>query len=203
MSRGRFVTLEGIDGSGKSTQADLLAGALERSGRDVVRTREPGGTTLGEAVRAILLDGEGAVSGAAEVLLFAAARAQLVREVIAPALADGRWVVCDRFLDSSLAYQGGARGAGIDVVAGVNALAVGESMPDMTLLLSISPERAAARRAGAADRIEAEGLALQERVARAYRQIADGDPGRITVVDADRPEDAVHREIVALVEDLA
>lgn len=196
------MTLEGIDGSGKSTQADLLADALERSGRDVVRTREPGGTALGEAVRELLLDGAGAVSEAAEVLLFAAARAQLVRDVIAPALADGRWVVCDRFLDSSLAYQGGARGAGIDLVAEVNALAVGENMPDMTLLLSISPERADARRRGEDDRIEAEGLALQERVARAYREIAEGDPGRVRVVDADRPEEAVHREILALVETL-
>lgn len=196
------MTLEGIDGSGKSTQADLLADALERSGRDVVRTREPGGTALGEAVRELLLDGAGAVSEAAEVLLFAAARAQLVRDVIAPALADGRWVVCDRFLDSSLAYQGGARGAGIDLVAEVNALAVGENMPDMTLLLSISPERAGARRRGEDDRIEAEGLALQERVARAYREIAEGDPVRVRVVDADRPEEAVHREILALVETL-
>lgn len=196
------MTLEGIDGSGKSTQADLLADALERSGRDVVRTREPGGTALGEAVRELLLDGAGAVSEAAEVLLFAAARAQLVRDVIAPALADGRWVVCDRFLDSSLAYQGGARGAGIDLVAEVNALAVGENMPDMTLLLSISPERAEARRRGGDDRIEAEGLVLQERVARAYREIAEGDPVRVRVVDADRPEEAVHREILALVETL-
>lgn len=197
------MTLEGIDGSGKSTQADLLAGALERAGRSVVRTREPGGTGLGEAVRAILLSGDVAVSDSSEVLLFAAARAQLVHDVIAPALNAGRWVVCDRFVDSSLAYQGGGRGAGIDVVAGINALAVGENMPDVTVLLRIAPERAAARRASDEDRIESEGIALQERVAAAYAQIADREPGRVRVVDAGRPEDEVHAEIVSLVEGLA
>lgn len=199
MSRGRFVTLEGIDGSGKSTQADLLARALQDAGTPVVRAREPGGTPLGEAVRGILLGREAPVSDASEVLLFAAARAQLVAEVIAPALAAGSWVVCDRFLDSSLAYQGGGRGIGIDVVGQVNALAVGENMPDVTVLLSIDPERAATRRAGADDRIEAEGIALQRRVAAAYDEIAAAEPGRVRSVDADRTEDEVHAAIMEIV----
>lgn len=199
MSRGRFVTLEGIDGSGKSTQADLLAAALNDAGTPVVRAREPGGTPLGEAVRGILLGDEAPVSDASEVLLFAAARAQLVGDVIAPALASGSWVVCDRFLDSSLAYQGGGRGIGIDVVAQVNTLAVGENMPDVTVLLRIDPESAAVRRAGADDRIEAEGIALQRRVAAAYDQIAAAEPNRVRGVDADRPEAEVHAEILGIV----
>ena len=196
------MTLEGIDGSGKSTQARLLADALERAGHEVVRTREPGGTALGEAIREIVLAGDVPVSDTGEAFLFAAARAQLVVEVIAPALAAGHWVVCDRFVDSSLAYQGGGRGAGIARVEEINALAVGDAVPDMTLLLEIDPARAAARRAGGGDRIESEGIALQERVAAAYAEIAGIHSDRLRRINADRPPDEVHAEIIALMETL-
>ena len=159
---GLFVTLEGIDRSGKTTQAKLLIEAL---GDEAVGVREPGGTAAGERVRELLKDPAVELSGEAEALLFAAARAELVRQVIRPALDAGRVVVSDRFLDSSLAYQGAARGLGVDEVAAVNALATGGLRPDLTLLLDLDPEAAHAR-AGEEDRFEAEGAELQRAVAR-------------------------------------
>lgn len=199
MTPGRFITFEGIDGSGKSTQADLLVASLHDSGQSVLRTREPGGTPLGEAIREVLLAPGREITPLSEVYLFAAARAQLVREVIAPALETGSWVVCDRFLDSSLAYQGGGRGLGIEQVAAINAEAVGKTVPDLTVLLDISPERAAARREGDDDRIEAEGMTLQERVATAYREVAAGSPDRVSPLDADRAAEVIHADVVGLV----
>lgn len=199
MTPGRFITFEGIDGSGKSTQADLLVASLHDTGQSVLRTREPGGTPLGEAIREVLLAPGREITPLGEVYLFAAARAQLVREVIAPALETGSWVVCDRFLDSSLAYQGGGRGLGIEQVAAINAEAVGKTVPDLTVLLDISPERAAARREGDDDRIEAEGMTLQERVATAYREVAAGSPDRVSPLDADRAAEVIHADVVGLV----
>lgn len=196
---GRFVTFEGVDGSGKSTQARLLAAALRARGRTVTETREPGGTALGEAVRALLLSG-GAVSPAAEVHLFAASRAQLVSEVVRPALARGEWVVCDRFLDSSLAYQGGARGLGVDEVLAANRLAVGDCLPDLTLLVDVPAEVASARRGGGPDRIEAEGDGLQRRVAEAYRALAARFAARIVPVAGVGSEQEVHRRVMDAVE---
>jgi dTMP kinase len=198
VSRGRFVTLEGVDGSGKSTQARMLAAALRARGLTVVETREPGGTVLGEELRALVLGGaSGPVAPAAEVHLFAAARAQLVAQVVRPALGRGEWVVCDRFLDSSLAYQGAARGIGVDTVLAANASAVDGCMPDLTVLIDLPAATAAWRRDAVADRIEAEGEDLQRRVAEGYAELARRFPERIAVVDGAGTPGAVHERVVA------
>jgi dTMP kinase len=196
--RGLLVTFEGIDRSGKSTQAHLLAKAL---GEDAVAVREPGGTPAGERVRDLLKDPSVELSPHAEALLFAAARAQLVREVIAPALDAGRVVICDRYLDSSLAYQGAARGLGVEEVAHVNVFATGGLEPDLTLLLELATDAAAARGAER-DRFESEGEPLQAAVAAAYSRLAAEDPGRWRVIDAGRPPEDVHAEVLAAVEAL-
>jgi dTMP kinase len=193
---GLFVSFEGIDRSGKTTQARMLVDAL---GGDAVAIREPGGTPLGERVRELLKDPSGDVGPHAEALLFAAARAELCRQVIRPALAEGRVVVSDRFLDSSLAYQGAARGLGTERVLEVNRWATEGLVPDLTVYLAIDPAEAA-HRSGEADRFEDEGAGLQERVRDAYEQLADAEPGRVRRVGADRPAGAVHADVLALVE---
>jgi dTMP kinase len=184
-----FVSFEGVDGSGKSTQARLLAERLDGEGREVVLTREPGGTAAGERIRDLLLHGE-ELAPWTEASLFAAARAQLVDEVIRPALARGADVVCDRYLDSSLAYQGVARGLGVERVLELNVLATGGLLPDRTFLLALPAAVAAARRSDEPDRIEREGAAFAEEVDRAYREIARVFAERVTVVDGGaNPED--------------
>lgn len=203
MVAGRFIALEGIDGSGKSTQAALLADALEARGRRVVRTREPGGTPLGERVREILLAGEpGSLGPVAEVHLFAAARAELARLVIRPALDAGDWVVSDRFLDSSLAYQGAGRGIGIDAVLDANRDAVEGCLPDLAVVVDTPLAVTTARRCASPDRIEAEGEGFQERVAAGYRELADRFPGRVTLVDGTGDLGEVHARVMAAVEGL-
>jgi len=187
------VTFEGADGSGKSTQAELLRDALAADGRDVVLTREPGGTELGERVRELVLDGP-AMGAWAEAALFAASRAQHVEEVIRPALARGAVVLCDRYVDSSLAYQGLARGLGLEQVLELNLGVTGGLLPDVTFLLLVDPEVAAARWADA-DRLEREGGTLQAKVDAAYRTLAERFPERIVVVDGDRPPDTIRDEI--------
>ncbi|HEX2126958.1 MAG TPA: dTMP kinase [Thermoleophilaceae bacterium] len=194
--RGLFVTFEGIDRSGKTTQARLLCEAL---GDAAVGVREPGGTEAGERVRAILKDPLVPLSPETEALLFAAARAELVAEHILPALAEGRIVVSDRFLDSSLAYQGGARGLGIEDVERVNRFATRALRPDLTFLLEISPAEAAAR-AGEHDRFEDEGATLQEAVLAAYERLIELDPERWRRIEAARPAEAVHADVLAAVE---
>jgi dTMP kinase len=194
--RGLFVTFEGIDRSGKTTQARLLTDAL---GDDALGVREPGGTEVGERVREILKDPGVPLGPEAEALLFAAARAELVARVIRPALGDGRIVVSDRFLDSSLAYQGAARGLGVEEVERINAFATGGLRPDLTFLLVIDPAAAAAR-AGESDRFEDEGSALQERVLAAYEELAAADPGRWRRLDAGRAPEEVHADVLAEVE---
>ena len=188
-----FVTFEGADGSGKSTQAELLRAALAADGREVVLTREPGGTELGERIRELILDG-GDVAPWAEATLFAAARAQLVEDVIAPALARGADVVCDRYLDSSLAYQGIARGIGVDQVLDLNLQAIGGLLPDRTFLLLLDPQESV-RRSGETDRIEREGDEFRLRVDSAYRDLAGMFPRRIVAVDGSQPAADVAREI--------
>ncbi|MFL5885316.1 MAG: dTMP kinase, partial [Thermoleophilaceae bacterium] len=193
---GLFVTLEGIDRSGKTSQARMLVDAL---GPDALGVREPGGTTLGERVRELLKDPAATIGAPAEALLFAAARAELVAEVIRPALDDGRIVVCDRYVDSSLAYQGLARGLGVEDVARLNEWATEGLKPDLTILLELDPD-SARRRAGEDDRFEDEGAALQRAVADAYEQLAAAEPERWRRVDASRPVEDVHADVLKLVE---
>jgi dTMP kinase len=190
---GLFVTLEGIDRAGKSTQAALLADAL-----GAVAVREPGGTEAGERIRDILKDPEISLSAEAEALLFAAARAELVRQVIRPALEAGQTVVCDRFLDSSLAYQGAARGLGVGVVRRLNEPAVDGLVPDVTVLLSLGTDAVAAR-GTEDDRFEREGEGLQAAVAAAYSELADAEPARWCRIDAGRDPEAVHADVLAAV----
>jgi len=189
-----FVTFEGLDGSGKSTQAQLLAEALAGEGLDVVATREPGGTELGERVRELLL-AEGEVAPWAEAALFTAARAQLVDEVIAPAIERGANVISDRYLDSSLAYQGIARDLGLERVLELNLHAVRGLLPDRTFLLLLDPQESARRVGGEGDRIEREDDVFRARVDSAYRQLAEFFPQRITTIDATRPPREIAEEV--------
>jgi len=191
-----FVTFEGLDGSGKTTQAELLRGRLESDGMDVVATREPGGTDLGERIRDLVLHG-GDVVPWAEALLYAASRAQHVEEVIRPALERGATVVCDRYVDSSVAYQGGGRELGLDRVLDLNLAAVDGLMPDTTFLLEVAPEAGVARIDRKMDRIEREDGAFRERAAEAYRELAERYPDRIHVLDGSRPIEDLAEEVYA------
>lgn len=199
-----FFTLEGIDRSGKTTQAALLAEAL---GPETLLLREPGGTEVGERVRSILKDPAIELSSGTEVLLFNAARSQLVNEVIAPARAVGRDIVCDRFVDSTVAYQGVGRGIDLDLLERINGLVVGECLPDLTLLLRIEPEEAelrgqqrlAAGGEDGSDRFESEGIGFQRLIAHAYDELARRHPDRITVIDATGTAPAVHERVMAAV----
>jgi len=216
-----FVTFEGIDRSGKTTQAAMLASAL---GPDTVLAREPGGTEAGERVRGMLKDPELELGAGAELMLFGAARAELAARVIAPARAEGRNVVCDRYIDSTAAYQGaaigslyvdapgyeglGAREIGFDLVEQLNTLIVGDCVPDVTFLIRVAPEAAASRgqqrlTTGAedgSDRFEARGVEFQREVAHAYDELAERHPDRIVVVDGSGTPREVHRLVLELVE---
>lgn len=186
-SRGLFITVEGIDGCGKSTQARLIAAALEAAGHDVLRLREPGGVKISEQIRAILLDPANAEMGdVCELLLYEAARAQLVHQVIRPALAAGKTVVCDRFYDSTTAYQAFADGLDRNMVSQANELAVDGCRPDLTLVFDLPVEDALRRRSGreAEDRLELKGMEFQERVAAGFRAVAADEPDRAKLIDA-------------------
>ena len=178
-----FITFEGLDGSGKTTQVELLKKHLEREGREVVTTREPGGTEVGEHIRNVVLHLDHPVVPWAEAALFAAARAQLVAEVIRPALRRGAVVLCDRYVDSSLAYQGIARGLGVDPVLELNLRATGDLLPDRTFLLLVDPEESRRRGGDTRDRIEREDDEFVRKVDRAYRELAELFPSRILAVD--------------------
>jgi dTMP kinase len=189
-----FVTFEGLDGSGKTTQIDLLRARLEADGREVVVTREPGGTAVGELIRSVVLDGP-EMEPWPEAALFAAARSQLVADVIRPALERGADVLCDRYVDSSLAYQGIARGLGLERVLELNLDAVGGLLPDRTFLLAVDAHAAAGRVGDRPDRIERESAAFRERVAEAYLELAERWPDRITTLDGALPADELAERI--------
>jgi dTMP kinase len=189
-----FVTFEGLDGSGKSTQAELLRARLEADGEDVVATREPGGTELGERIRDLVLHG-GHVAPWAEALLYAASRAQHVEEVIVPALGRGASVICDRYVDSSVAYQGVGRGLGLDRVLRLNLDAVGGLLPERTFLLLLDPAEVPSRLTGAHDRLEREDDAFRTRVDGAYRELAARFPERIVPLDATLSPELIADEV--------
>jgi dTMP kinase len=203
--RGRLITIEGLDGSGKTTLAEALAGALRAESRDVLLLREPGGVELSERIRALVKDPALAVDPRAEALLYAAARAQLVAERVEPALAAGTWVLLDRFVDSSLAYQGVGRGLGIDAVHSVNLFGTGGLRPDRTLLLRADAATRAARqvvRGEEPDRLEREEDAFFEAIAGAYDALAAAEPERIRVLDAGLEPGAVLTAARAALADL-
>ena len=209
-TRGKFITIEGLDGCGKSTQLGKVAAVLRAQGIDVVLTREPGGTPAGESIRGVLLDSRTTgLAPMAELALMFASRAQHLHEVILPALAAGRWVLCDRFTDSSEAYQGGGRKVGVEPVRQLHKLLCDGIQPDLTLLMdsevSASVARARRRNTAAAsgphdeNRFEQESRAFFERVRNAYLAIAKREPERVVLLDARQPIETVHREIVEAV----
>lgn len=191
--RGRYIALEGVEGAGKTTVTTLLAEELEGDGLEVLTVREPGGTEAGELVRQVLLDPGGRLAPWTEALLFAAARAQLADEVVGPALDEGRWVVSDRSVYSSLAYQGGGRGLGVEVVRAVNAHGLGDVWPDLVILLRLEVEDGLARQQ-IADRIGLESAAFLRRVAQTFDRLAAEEPDRFVVLSATRPVGEVVKE---------
>ncbi len=197
-----FVTFEGLDGSGKTTQVELLRAVLEAEGREVVSTREPGGTEVGEQIRQIVLHGF-PITPWAEAALFAAARAELVEGVIGPALERGADVLCDRYIDSSLAYQGLARDVGVELVLDMNLQATRGLLPDLTILLLIEPGLSEQRAGTEPDRIERESNEFRARVDEAYRQLAELFPRRIAVFDGSRMPSELAEEILGRVRAIA
>ncbi len=202
---GRFITFEGGEGSGKSTQAGILANRLARAGRKVFSTREPGGSPAAEEIREALLSGRIWQFGPfAEALLFAVARADHIENAIGQALLEGKWVVCDRFLDSTRAYQGATAGVPRGLINALERLTVGGLLPDITFILDIPPEdglaRAVERRSGEApDRFEGQEVMLHERVRRAFLDIAEEEPERCVVIDASQPEAMVAEDVWEIV----
>lgn len=201
MKQGIFITLEGPDGSGKSTQIQYIKEYFEENGMPCVFTREPGGTAIGEKLRAIILDRDNSeMSSMTEALLYAASRAQHVEELIKPALAEGKAVVCDRFIDSSIAYQGYGRGLG-EPVRIINELAVDGCLPDVTFLMVLSPEEGKSRIGGRSqDRLEQEKLEFHNRVYEGYRKLAQDYPQRFVEINASGDRESVRREIYAHLE---
>jgi dTMP kinase len=200
---GRLITVEGLDGAGKTTLVAGVTRELAARGRELLVLREPGGVELSERIRLLVKDPELSVDPRAEALLYAAARAQLVAEQLVPLLDAGQWVLLDRFVDSSLAYQGAGRGLGIEEIRTLNAFATGGLTPDRTLLLRIDPAVGAARIAGReADRLELAGEPFFAAVARAYDALAAAEPERFAVIEADRPPEQVLADALAALEPL-
>ncbi|MCM1272555.1 MAG: dTMP kinase [Clostridium sp.] len=201
--KNKFISIEGPDGSGKTTQIQLLKEYLEKKGYEILITREPGGTKISEAIRDIILDRAFVeMDYMTEALLYAAARAQLVAEVIKPALSGGKFVICDRFVDSSAVYQGMARGLGVDTVYEINGFAIQNVMPDLTIHLDLPASVGIARKKNQAelDRMELEALNFHEKVAEGYRQLAKRTPDRIYTIDATQPVENIHRQILEKLE---
>ena len=205
MARGRLITIEGVDGAGKTTLAAELVARLQEEGEPVVLLREPGGVDAAERIRALVTDPEVSLGGRAEALLYAAARAQLVEERLRPLLEAGTLVLLDRFVDSSLAYQGAGRGLGIEAIAEVNRFATGGLQPDRTLLLRVAPEvgrRRQTARAAPADRLEREAQAFFAAIACAYDSLAAAEPARYRVIDAEAPFDQVLAAALTAITDI-
>lgn len=205
MRDGFFLTLEGVEGAGKTTAREFIAGGLRENGATVLETREPGGTELGEKIRALLLDpGQNRMSALSELLLIFAARAQHLEEVITPALESGFFVICDRFTDATFAYQGSGRGLDETLIQTLADLVHPRIQPDLTVILDMSPQKglARARRRGELDRIERERLGFFERVRAGYIARARSDPERYFVLDSDRPLDEVKTDLGRLLERL-
>ncbi len=200
MVRGAFITIEGGEGVGKSTSLAAVEDSLRRLGRDVTVTREPGGTPLGERVRSMILDGDSSITPMSEALLMFAARAEHLAAVIGPALEAGRWVLCDRFTDATMAYQGGGRGMRRPFLELLRDEVQGDLRPDLTILLdapvAVGLDRIRSREF---DHFERAGESFLERVRRAYLDIAGREPERVRVIDADRPVEQVNSSIVATV----
>lgn len=201
--KGLFITIEGPDGSGKSTQIKKLADYLEQAGHAVVLTREPGGTKISEKIREIILDKDNIeMDPVTEALLYAASRAQHVAEVIRPALKEGKTVICDRFVDSSIVYQGIGRELGIETVENINCIAVKNTLPHITFLFQLCPEIGLERKTqqGEKDRLEQEALAFHQKVFEGYKGLKELYPDRIVVVDASRSIEEMHRDMVMAIE---
>ena len=198
-----FITFEGPEGSGKTTQARLLAAFLRELGFDVIQAREPGGTGIGEQIRSVLHDTSNTdINARTEILLFSASRAQLVAQLLRPALTGGKFVICDRYADSTLAYQGYGRGLDLDMLQAITAFATGGLTPDLTLCLDIQPEQGLQRRRLGGEewnRLDAETLEFHRRVRAGYLELASLDPTRWIVINADRPIEEVEVEIEQIV----
>lgn len=202
---GLFITMEGPDGAGKTTQIEKLKDYLSGKGYDIILCREPGGTKISEAIREVILNKEFKEMGyMTELLLYASARAQLVEQVIRPALDEDKIVICDRFVDSSAVYQGIARGLGTELVYEVNQYAIGETFPDITILLAIQGKEGIHRKKnqGSLDRMESEAETFHEKVAQGYDRLADECPKRIRRIDGTQSIDAIHKQIVQMIEEI-
>ncbi len=203
MARGKLITIEGIDGAGKTTLAPALIAALQQRRVAVRLLREPGGVRIAELIRELITDPHLQIGARAEALMYAAARAQLVEEAVKPLLAEGVWVVLDRFVDSSLAYQGGGRELGIEPIRSINRFATGGLLPDVTLLLAIDPDlgrRRSAARLTSPDRLELEDDGFFTRIATAYAELAASEPQRIRTIDAEQPPEAVLAAALAAID---
>jgi len=199
--KGKFITVEGIEGVGKTTNIDFIHQQLQAAGRNVVLTREPGGTPLGEAIRGLLLDpAYTGMDSTCELQLMFAARAEHLAKVVWPALEQGQWVLCDRFTDATYAYQGGGRGIDTEVIARLEQLVQGDFRPDLTLLLDVPVEIGLARasKRGALDRFEQEKVEFFERVRAAYLEMAERSPERYRIIDASEPLEVVQRKLAAI-----
>ena len=198
--KGKFITIEGCEGAGKSRQMKMLTAYLEQNGIDFISTREPGGTEIAEKIRAIILDVDNKdMADECEVLLYAASRAEHIKNRIRPALEEGKIVVCDRFIDSSFAYQAYARGLGFEAVEKANVFAIEKCMPDVTLFLDITPTEAFLRKGGAdaKDRIEAAGLEFHEKVYEGYIKLCEKFPRRIERIDCGGTKDQTHSNVIS------
>lgn len=201
MSRGKFITFEGCDGCGKSTQLKLLSEYLAKENVPHIFTREPGGGKISEAIREILLNGKNAeMTDDCEALLYAAARMQHLADRVEPALAEGKLVVCDRYVDSSLSYQAYARGLGVEFIAQINAQALKKYRPDVTIFIDLTPEAAFKRKHGADenDRLEQAGMAFHQRVYAGYKTLAEQEPDRIVAVDGNKTPQEIFADVVAI-----